>query len=146
MLELRLAKAEDCPKVAALEKKCFSHPQSEKSFSEQVDHPTAALFTAWWSGEFCGYLSVYLVFDRAQILTIAVDEAFRRRGIGKALLEALFSHARRANCVAVELEVRSRNASAIALYESLGFHTVGLRKNYYRDPADDAVLMDRDLD
>ena len=145
MLELRLARPEDCATVAALEQACFSRPQSEASFAAQVDAPNALLLTAWWDGCFCGYLSVYYVWDRAQILTVAVCPEHRRKGVARALLAWLFSDARARGCVAVELEVRSNNASARSLYEALGFVTVGLRKNYYRDPVDDALLMDKSL-
>jgi ribosomal-protein-alanine N-acetyltransferase len=77
----------------------------------------------------------------AELETVAVADAFRRAGIGRALCEAVIRWARENRAAEIELEVRSRSAGAISLYKALGFSAVGARRNYYRDPADDAVLM-----
>ena len=143
MLEIRPARQEDCPAAAALERECFSHPQSEESLRKLLTDGNARILTAWEDGAFCGYLCAYYLFDRAQLHTVAVSPSHRRKGVARALIALFFREGRERGCEAAELEVRSQNASALALYRSLGFLTVGLRKKYYRNPDDDAVLMDR---
>jgi len=81
----------------------------------------------------------------AELESVAVADSVRRAGMGRALCEAVIAWARDQQAVAIELEVRSRSAGPIALYKALGFATVGLRKRYYRDPVDNAVLMRLDL-
>jgi len=77
----------------------------------------------------------------AELESVAVAESLRRAGIGRALCGAVIAWARRQGAAQIELEVRSRSYGPIALYNSLGFVTAGVRPGYYRDPADDAVLM-----
>ncbi len=145
MLELRWARKEDCAAVAALDKECFSHPRSEQSYTDAVDSGLSPLLAAWQDGELCGYVSGVYALDRLEILTLAVHPAYRRKGLARRLLERLFADARKQGCCVAQLEVRSQNRAALALYGSLGFEAVGLRKRYYRDPEDDAVLMDKTL-
>jgi len=88
-----------------------------------------------------GFLLSECVLDECCINTIAVSPAFRRRGIAKKLIESLFSIAKQRGIVSIHLEVRSKNLAAIALYNAMGFCSCGVRKAYYNDTGEDALLM-----
>jgi ribosomal-protein-alanine acetyltransferase len=87
-----------------------------------------------------GFLIARCLPEDWEIENIVVDDRHRRRGLGSALVRDLVAEARRAGVRSVILEVRESNLPALRLYESIGFKPEGLRKNYYRDPAEHAVL------
>lgn len=126
---------EDLEKVALAEKEIFSDPWSIPSLTGQIDSPFDQSLVAFWDGIFCGYLIATDLAGEGEVLRIATLPDHRKKGIGKKMLSH-FSKPRER----VFLEVRSRNLPARSLYESLGFSVLGTRKNYYKDPADDAVL------
>ena len=132
---------EHIKRIAELESECFSAPWSEKMLEEEL-YNGAAFFIAAVEGEkICGYAGMYTVLDEGNIMNVAVSPGRRGEGIGKALLGALCSEALRRELDFLTLEVRAGNAAAISMYENAGFTPVGLRKGYYRDPAEDALLM-----
>ena len=133
---------DDLSPAAALERLCFAEPWSEHAL-ELFLGSDAVAFTARVGTETVGYGGMMLAPDEGQITNIAVHPAYRRRGIGRALLLALLDEAARRKRGAVVLEVRVSNAAAIALYESLGFVCAGLRKGFYRKPVEDALVMVR---
>lgn len=92
-------------------------------------------------GAAVGYVGCQTVLDEGYITNVAVSPACRRQGIGRALVGALASHARGQGLTFVTLEARASNAPAIALYEGAGFRRVGVRRNFYTAPIEDAVLM-----
>lgn len=98
------------------------------------------------SNTLLGFLVVWHVADEVELLDLATDPSQRRRGVASALLTALTESARRSAGRAVFLEVRSGNQAARALYEKHGFRVVHERKNYYRDPVENAVCMRLDLE
>ena len=106
-----------------------------------ADYPIIACHKITWP-PVLGYLTLTMVLDRAQINTVAVSSARRRQGLGRRLLEEGIRLCRAAKMSAMELEVRAGNLAALTLYRTLGFMEVGRRKGYYRDPPEDAVLMD----
>ncbi len=126
---------EHLPRVSAAEKAIFSDPWSEKSLEGHLASPYEKNFVALKDGEFCGYLVATVIAGEGEVLRIATLPSFRRHGVGKKLL-ALFLQ----ETESAFLEVRSKNLPARSLYESLGFSVMGSRKNYYKDPTDDAVL------
>ena len=85
-----------------------------------------------------GYIGSQTVLQESDMMNVAVDEKHRRRGIARLLVEELI---RRLDAYQLTLEVRASNAPAISLYESMGFTQVGLRKNYYRGPREDALIL-----
>ena len=93
------------------------------------------------AGTVLGYLGLHYVLDEGYIANIAVDPLFRRQGIGSALLDDAADFARQAGLAFLTLEVRQSNLGAQALYRRHGFCPAGVRKNYYRDPVEDAILM-----
>ena len=124
--------------VAALEKANFSEPWSENSVRGELTNKLALWLVAVEDGNVLGYVGSQTVLEEADMMNIAVDEACRRRGIARSLVEELV---RRLPAHCLTLEVRASNAPAIALYESMGFEKIGLRKNYYRKPKEDALIL-----
>lgn len=127
------------PALAAIEKACFAAPWSENALREELGK---GIFLVAETGEGpAGYIGCQTVLDEGYITNVAVAPAYRRQGVGRELVGALLAHARRQGLTFVTLEVRRGNAPAIALYEGLGFVPVGVRKGFYRNPPEDAVLM-----
>jgi [ribosomal protein S18]-alanine N-acetyltransferase len=102
--------------------------------------------TGSFAGQIAGFAVATLTVDIADLETIVIDTHARRQGIGAALLEAVIAWCRQAHAQRLELEVRVSNAAAIALYERFGFARDGIRRSYYRDPEEDALLMGLELD
>jgi len=141
-IEFTTLKKGDVKELARLDAECFSVPWSENSFLADVKNPFAHYVIAKINGEICGYCGIYKVLDEGQITNIAVGEKFRRCGIGHKILGKIIEYAKGNEIKSISLEVRQSNAAAISLYEKYGFLTVGLRKNYYHNPTENAVLME----
>ncbi len=142
--EIRKAAESDLDFIAALEKETFSMPETREDFEKMLENPEKHLLVATCDGVIAGYICAYTVCRESDILTVAVLPAFRKMGIGRALVNALFD-ALSGESDALFLEVRESNAAARALYEGLGFMQVGMRKNYYKLPKENAVLYKKDL-
>lgn len=142
---LRLAEVADLEAVSAIERASFSDPWSEHALAAAMSGPQTVFIVAEAAspGEtaIIGYFVLTRAADEAELLNLAVTAADRRRGLGRVLLERALSEARGMNVHAVFLEVRESNAAARLLYQSAGFHQVGRRKNYYRRPAEDALIF-----
>ena len=129
------------PQIAELEKLCFSDPWSEKSIETELSCRLSVWLVALEGEQVVGYVGSQTVIDESDMMNIAVHPDFRRRGIAEALVAELEAALRQRGSRALTLEVRDSNAPAIALYEKLGFAQVGLRKNYYRNPKEDARIL-----
>lgn len=127
--------------VAELEKVCFSEPWSEKSIASELDNELALWLVAEEDGKVLGYVGSQTVMDESDMMNIAVCPDCRRRGIGALLLTELILALKNRGSRKLSLEVRASNAPAIALYERYGFQQVGLRKQYYRNPKEDAYIL-----
>ena len=127
--------------VAALEKLCFADPWSEKSIASELQNPLALWLVAVEDDVVCGYIGSQSVMGESDMMNVAVNPDFRRKGIGEALVIALSEALKALGNTGLTLEVRISNAPAISLYEKLGFFQVGLRKNYYRNPREDALIL-----
>ena len=131
--------------TAELEKKYFSEPWSQNSLRLLCteDYPSFAVCGA--DGSLVGYLSGAKALDELQIINVAVREDMRGRGIGALLMRAADSYCLENSLVSISLEVRESNASAISLYDRCGFKAAGIRKNFYRSPTENAVVMIKNL-
>ncbi len=139
---LREATAGDIPALVTIENTCFSDPWSEGAIRETLESPHACLLCACTEEDIpVGYVGAYLIAGEADITNVAVLPAYRRLGIGRAMLQAMLAYCRTREIEAIHLEVRVSNTAAIALYEAEGFVRVGLRKSYYKHPTEDACLM-----
>ena len=131
--------------IAGLEKLCFSDPWSESSIATELSCRLSCWLVAMEGETLVGYVGSQTVIDESDMMNIAVHPDFRRRGIAEALVAGLEEQLRQRGSKALTLEVRDSNAPAIALYEKLGFAQVGLRKNYYRNPKEDARILRKTL-
>ena len=127
--------------VAALEEQCFSCPWPKELFARQLTDGRHVLLCALEEGEVAGYTSFEYVLDEGYIGNVAVNGAYRRRGLGRALVDAMVEKAQELSLSFLTLEVRAGNEPARALYADRGFTVVGTRKNYYEKPTEDAILM-----
>ena len=130
--------------VAALEKLCFSDPWSERSIASELQNPLTLWLVAVEDEVVCGYIGSQSVMGESDMMNLAVSQDHRRKGLGEMLVLALCDALSEEN-TSLTLEVRVSNAPAIALYEKLGFEQVGLRKNYYRNPKEDALILRKEL-
>ena len=130
--------------VAELEKVCFSDPWSESSVASELNNPLSLWLIAEEDGALCGYVGSQTVLDETDMMNIAVRPDCRRKGIAAALISELVGQLKERGSHILRLEVRESNAPAIALYESLGFAQLGLRKNYYRNPKENALILGKE--
>jgi ribosomal-protein-alanine N-acetyltransferase len=143
----RKALPADLPAILALEQVCPEAPHwppyiwLEILNDQQGTVPLRAAFVAESYGGLLGFVVAAVAAQLSELESIAVDAHARRQGIGKALCLHAFHWSRSAGAAEIELEVRASSGAALSLYHSLGFTQQGMRRAYYRDPADDAVLM-----
>ncbi len=129
-----------------LEKKCFSDPWSAKMFMGDLQSEYTCYFGTFnEEGYLIGYAGMWISVDGGEITNVAVHPDYRRKGIACSLVENLIEICRVNNLKFINLEVRESNCKAISLYNKLGFEKVGLRKKYYKNPTEDAVLMTKNL-
>lgn len=131
--------------VAALEKICFSDPWSETSVASELKNPLSCWLVAEEDGEVAGYVGSQTVMDESDMMNVAVHPDYRRKGIAEKLVMELVEALKKRDSRCLTLEVRASNEPARALYEKLGFVQVGLRKNYYRNPREDALILRKEF-
>ena len=134
------------PELETLEKRCFSLPWTEEMLMGQLPDDSHEFLAAESdTGELLGYVGMMTVLDEGYISNVAVAPEQRRQGIADALITELLERAALRALSFVTLEVREHNEPAIALYAKHGFVPVGLRKNYYEAPVENAILMTKFL-
>ncbi len=134
-------KPEHVAQVAQLEKLCFSDPWNEASVASELTNKLSLWLVAEEDGVVAGYIGSQTVIDETDMMNIAVHPDYRRQGIATWLIEALICALKEKGSRCLTLEVRQSNLAAIALYESMGFAQVGLRKNYYFHPKENAIIL-----
>lgn len=137
-------KEDHVAQVAALERQCFADPWSEGSIASELCNPLSLWLIAEEDGIVCGYVGSQTVLDETDMMNIAVRPDRRRRGIAAALISELVRLLKARGSYILRLEVRQSNAPAIALYETMGFTQLGLRKNYYRNPKENALILGKE--
>ena len=135
---------EHIPRIAVLERECFSSPWSENALSEEIQNDNSHFLVAY-SDKVLGYIGVQEICGEAYITNIAVFGDCRNLGIGRTLLKTAANNAKSRNCDFITLEVRESNGSAISLYESEGFEIAGVRKNFYNNPTENGVIYTKYL-
>lgn len=127
--------------IAELEKLCFSEPWSEKSVASELNNPLAFWLVADDNGRVAGYIGSQTVMDETDMMNVAVHPDYRKQGIATALIVGLVEELRKMGSHSLTLEVRASNENAIRVYQRLDFQQVGCRKNYYRNPKEDALIL-----
>lgn len=144
-ITIRLAEEKDISLIAAIEKECFTTPESEDSVRDVIENPVYEAFVAEVDGKVVGHTITMTSCGDMDILSVAVNPSFRRFGIGGKLMENIFENAAKNGVTDIFLEVRKSNIPAISLYEKNGFEKIGERKNFYDLPREDAVLMKKSI-
>lgn len=128
--------------IVDLEKQCFSVPWSKNLLEQELNNDNSYFLVAVDDNEnVLGYIGFYHVCGEGYITNIAVFKQYRRNGIAKNLIESIINFGYENNLEFISLEVRKSNLSAISLYESFNFLSVGIRKDFYSLPKEDAVIM-----
>ncbi len=147
MIELRPLQLRDLAAIEEIERSSYPTPWSRSMFTGEIAKPTSVCIGAFdsLSGErLLGYLIVSRYVDAWHVMNVAVATERRRHGIASALLERLFDLTAEDGRRGYTLEVRVSNEGAIKLYERLGFKARGVRRGYYTDNREDALIMWRD--
>jgi [ribosomal protein S18]-alanine N-acetyltransferase len=135
----------DLDEVDAIERHSFKNPWPARVFLEELERAWARVDVARAEDGVVGFCNYWLVKDEVHLLAIATHPDRRRGGIGARLLEHLLAKARSTQSALVTLEVRKSNRPAIALYERYGFVPVGVRRGYYAEDGEDALVMTLEL-
>jgi len=138
---IRKMTAADITFAAEIEKECFVHPWSEQSIESEMSKENSVFLMAFDGENPIGYVGLSVVFDEGYMGNLAVVSEYRRNGVGRALMNELVSECQSLGLAFATLEVRASNIPAVNLYKSLGFIEVGRRKNYYKEPLEDALLL-----
>ena len=144
-LLIRRMRPSDLPRVMEIELICFTMPWSEATFRGLLRRTDADLLIAEQGGDIAGYAAFWAVLDQGELGNVSVAPGWRRRGIGRKLVNAVLARAADRGVREVFLEVRVSNVGAQKLYHRYGFEEVGRRRNYYLEPVEDALVMRREL-
>ena len=127
--------------IAELEKRCFNDPWSETSIASELNNRLSSWLVALDGDVVVGYVGSQTVLGETDMMNIAVHPDYRKQGIATELIQTLIDTLSKQGSHSLMLEVRQTNEPAKNLYKALGFETVGIRKNYYRNPREDALIL-----
>ena len=140
-MEIRRSRPDDATAISEMENEIFSDPWSQKDIFSYICSETGMCFTALDDGKVIGYIIGRKIPPEGEIYRIAVHPDRRQRGVGYRLLSYGLKTELGEGVESVFLEVRSKNTAARALYKAYGFSEIGVRRNYYQNPSDDAIVM-----
>jgi ribosomal-protein-alanine N-acetyltransferase len=136
---------DDLPVVSRLERELFSDPWPEAIFREDIASDLSHPFVLQVNSDIAGYAVLWVAADEGHLTNIAVAVEYQRKSIAKKLLSFILRLANEMGLTLIILEVRPTNAPAISLYEKFGFEKLAVRKNYYRHPVEDCLVMRKRL-
>jgi [ribosomal protein S18]-alanine N-acetyltransferase len=139
--EIRRLELEDLAAIEAIERRSYPTPWSRSMFASELAKPSSISLGAFDADRLVGYLIVSRYVDAWHVMNVAVDAGYRRRGLASSMLERLFELTADDERRGYTLEVRVSNEGAIQLYERLGFEARGVRRGYYTDNREDALIM-----
>jgi ribosomal-protein-alanine N-acetyltransferase len=143
-VKVRPLRPSDLDAVERIERGSYPTPWSRSMFAGELAKPSSVCLGAFQGSDMLGYLIVARYVDAWHVMNVAVDEPYRGRGIARGMLERLFESTVGDVERGYTLEVRVTNETAIALYRRLGFVETGVRRGYYTDNREDALIMWRD--
>lgn len=141
MIQIHEMQFDDLEQVVEIERQNFSVPWTENGFFSFLIRNDTLFLVAKEEEQVLGYMGIMMVLDEGEITNVSVTEKSRRKGVGRLLVQTMLDRMRAAGIQTIHLEVRKSNAPAIALYETFDFVQDGVRKNYYEEPTEDAILM-----
>ena len=141
MIKLEPLSKEHIDGILRIENECFPMPWSRSSLENELKNKMAVYVVATDDGETVGYGGMWHIVNEGHITNIAVDSRYRRRGIATAIIEKLTEIAEKKEMIGLTLEVRLSNVAAKNLYTKLGFKLEGIRREYYDDNREDALVM-----
>lgn len=131
----------DIDEVLEISNVSFSSPWSRLSYEQELNNSLAKYFVAKIDNKVVGFIGTWIIVDESHITNVAVHPNYRKLGIGSKLIDTMISYCNEKNCTSYTLEVRESNKAAISLYEKHGFIVDGIRKEYYQDNKENALLM-----
>ena len=134
------------PQIAELEKLCFNDPWSENSIASELDNRLSCWLVVIADDKVVGYVGSQTVLGETDMMNIAIHPDYRKQGIATELISALIEALNERGSHSLMLEVRASNEPAKSLYLKMGFDVVGVRKNYYRNPREDALILRKEWD
>jgi len=143
-IEIRVLDLSDLSAIETIEQQAYPTPWSRSMFASELAKPTSICLGAFEGQDLVGYVINSRYVDAWHVMNVAVAPEHQRRGVASALLERLFELTRDDERRGYTLEVRVSNEDAIGLYEKLGFESRGIRRGYYTDNREDALIMWRD--
>jgi ribosomal-protein-alanine N-acetyltransferase len=143
-IKIRILELRDLSAIETIEQKAYPTPWSRSMFASELAKPTSICLGAFEGEDLVGYVINSRYVDAWHVMNVAVAPEHQRRGVATALLERLFELTADDERRGYTLEVRVSNEDAIRLYEKLGFESRGIRRGYYTDNREDAVIMWRD--
>jgi len=145
-ITIRKAELYHLAAICRIEEENFPSPAWSQTFIEgKLQDPGVHFLVSEAEGKLLGYAVVQYMPPEAELLNIAIDRPFQGKGIGRQLVSFLLEEGRAQGLETIYLEARASNTRALTLYRSLGFQQTGLRKNYYQNPEEDAMLMAKTL-
>ncbi|EGT3797309.1 ribosomal protein S18-alanine N-acetyltransferase [Clostridioides difficile] len=132
---------EDIDEVFEVEKNCFEDYWSKESFRKELSNEVARYIVAKLNGKIVGYVGIWLILDEGHINNVAVHSDYRGKKIGDKLIKGIVDLCKDNNIASMTLEVRASNKIAQNLYRKYGFKMGGIRKEYYSDNKEDAIIM-----
>lgn len=144
-VDIRPMTQNDIRIVSIMEMEIFTDPWPENIFQELIDDPEVFPLIAAWRREVIGYAVYAIAYGEAQLANIAVAPKYRGKSIAKKLLKCILEFAARAGCENIFLDVRPSNDAAIGLYKAFGFMELYIRQDYYTSPAENALVMVKNL-
>jgi len=144
-ITIRRMAESDLDTVSTIEREVFEDPWSLDAFKTDLNNKMAWPMVAEFEKKVVGYSNIYIVAGEVQIGNFAVAPGFRKRGVGKKLMNVIFEKANENKCHTVFLEVRESNLPAMELYKSYGFVSAGKRKDYYSNPRENAIIMVKEM-
>lgn len=141
-VQVRTMRSRDVEAVAAIESDTFSSPWSRETFTSLLDRPGVELLVLDSAADgVIGYAVLWCILDQGELANVAVTSRWQGRGAGRYLIGRVLEAARERSVTKIFLEVRASNERAADIYRGFGFTEVGLRRNYYQDPREDARIM-----
>ena len=146
MATIRKAEINDVAELLVLENELFSPPYKEEDLLYFIQEPNyARVAVLSKKAEIIGFYIILIMFEEAQIVQLAIKQAYQRLGYAKQLLQDIIARAKEQGCEKLTLEVRVSNEKAWGLYQQFGFKPLAMRKDYYVQPQEDAVILGRNL-